>query len=136
MAKAECGNDFKHARCPLAGTWPNCEASHSRNAACPHSAVHETVVDAMQAHVDAKRRARMSRVDAMPSDVRHMVHEYGLHVVNALLDSGVTRAKNMRHIVESILDEFSPTRCASSYQGPRALTQKAREMTQAKPFVE
>lgn len=76
----------------------------------------------------------MERVDAMPDDVRALVHEYGLHVVQALLDSGVTKARNMRHVVEAVLNEFSLTRGATSHQGPSALTQKAREMTEANPL--
>lgn len=76
----------------------------------------------------------MDKVDALPPDVRELVHEYGLYVVMALIESGVTKARNMRHVVEAILNEFSPTRGANSNQGPSYLSRKAREMTEQKPF--
>lgn len=136
MAKSECGSRRRHAKCGYAGAWPNCEASASRNATCPASALHYVEGPPSQGTVDAKRRQRMDRVDALPADVRDLVHDYGLNVVQAMLDSGVTKPRNMRHIVETVLNEFSPTRGASSYQGPRHLTEKAREMTQAKPMGE
>jgi hypothetical protein len=47
------------------------------------------------------------------------VHEYGFNVVNALIDVKVTKPKHIRHVVELILNEFSPTRGSYSKQGLR-----------------
>lgn len=49
-----------------------------------------------------KREVRMSRVDAMPADVRAIVHEEGLTIVDAFLAVGVTKAKHMRHLISTI----------------------------------
>lgn len=70
-------------------------------------------------NVDRRRKARMESVDNMPEDIRACVHDYGLAVVTAIRNSGVTKAKNIRHIVETVLDEFSPTRGTASSQGTR-----------------
>lgn len=72
-----------------------------------------------QAWIDAKRAARMEGVDRMPQELRALVHEYGLNVVTALLQCGVSKPNRIRHIVETVLDEFSPTRGSCSAQGPR-----------------
>jgi N-methylhydantoinase B/oxoprolinase/acetone carboxylase alpha subunit len=72
-----------------------------------------------QSWIDGKRSARMGAVDDLPADVRALVHEYGLNVVKSIMDCGVTRAARIRHIVETVLDEFSPTRGSKSAQGPR-----------------
>lgn len=71
-----------------------------------------------QAFVDGKRRSRMESVDRLPSDIRPLVHAYGLNVVRAYMDCGVTKARHIRHLVETVLDEFSPTRGSFSQQGP------------------
>lgn len=69
--------------------------------------------------VQAKRAARMQSIDSMPADLRALVHEYGLNVVRTLMDLGVRKPSQIRHVVETILDEFSPTRGAYSKQGIR-----------------
>lgn len=74
-----------------------------------------------------KRQARMARIDNLTPELRELVHEYGWNTVNAFIDSGVTRARNIRHCVETVLDEFSPTRCSSSSQGGKEKI--ARQMT-------
>ena len=73
-----------------------------------------------QAAVDRRRKARMEMIDGMPPEVRALVHEYGLNVVYAFLQCGVTKPKQIRHLAETVLDEFSPTRGCSSSQGVRA----------------
>ena len=73
-----------------------------------------------QRRIDTKRQARMDRVDGMPDELRRLVHEYGLTVVTALLDVGVTKPKRIRHVVETVLNEFSPTRGCFSSQGVEA----------------
>jgi hypothetical protein len=69
--------------------------------------------------VDRKRRERMDKIDAMPEDIRELVHEYGSTVVNAFMQNGVTKANRIRHLVETVLDEFSPTRGSFATQGIR-----------------
>ena len=72
-----------------------------------------------QQFVDQKRQVRMTRIDQLPGDIRELVHEYGFHVVNTLMEAGVVKAKNISHVVETVLDEFSPTRGSFSQQGKR-----------------
>jgi hypothetical protein len=62
----------------------------------------------------------MERIDAMPKEMRELVHEYGLRVVDSCTALGVTKPRHIRHIVEAVLDEFSPTRGSHSAQGTRA----------------
>lgn len=67
-----------------------------------------------------RRVARMEAVDRMTPEVRELVHEYGLTVVRACTDLGIIKARHIRHLVETVLNEFSPTRGSASSQGPRA----------------
>jgi hypothetical protein len=69
--------------------------------------------------VDRRRSARMAQIDRLAPDVRQCVHDYGWNVVNAFLLLGITKARHMRHLVETVLNEFSPTRGSSSNQGIR-----------------
>lgn len=70
-----------------------------------------------QAKVQAKRIARMEAFDRMPPDIRECVRQYGFNVVNTCISLGVKKAPQIRHLVETILDEFSPTRGSFSRQG-------------------
>lgn len=72
-----------------------------------------------QSWVDGKRQARMARIDGLTPELRALVHEYGFNVVQQFMQSGVTSARAIRHLVESVLDEFSPTRGTFSSQGIR-----------------
>ncbi len=56
----------------------------------------------MNAVALSRVRQRMSRVDAMPADVRACVHEFGLTVVDAMLACGITQARHMRHLVATV----------------------------------
>lgn len=76
-------------------------------------------LDKFQEIVSRRMQHRMSQIDNLPSDVRACVHEYGWTVVRALLDVGVKKPKQIRHIVETVLNEFSPTRGSYSAQGRR-----------------
>lgn len=69
--------------------------------------------------VDEKRAARMGRIDSMPGPLRDLVHAYGLTVIDTLTNAGVTKPGQIRHVVETILNEFSPTRGSYSSQGVR-----------------
>lgn len=75
---------------------------------------------AFQEIVDRRRHSRMNEIDNLTPEQRECVHLYGWNTVKALLDLNVTKAKHIRHIVETILNEFSPTRGSSSAQGTRA----------------
>ncbi len=75
--------------------------------------------DEHQEFVGQKRAKRMARVDAFDPPIRQLIHEYGLPVVQTLHDVGVTKPKHIRHVVETILNEFSPTRGSYSKQGIR-----------------
>lgn len=66
-----------------------------------------------------RRTKRFERVNRMPHGLRECVYDYGLTVVDALLDAGVKKPKNIRHVVETVLNEFSPTRGTRSSQGIR-----------------
>ena len=70
--------------------------------------------------VQQRRISRMAEIDALPPDIRILTHEYGYNVVKAMLDIGVSKPRHIKHLVETILNEFSPTRGASSSQGARA----------------
>lgn len=70
-----------------------------------------------QARVDAKRAARMEMVDRLTPEQRALVHEYSLYVVKSFMDLGVTKPNHIKHLVECVLDEFSPTRASYSNQG-------------------
>src|SRR6187551_2330908 len=72
-----------------------------------------------QSWIDAKRAKRMDMIDSYPPEIRELIHAYGLNTVKAFLDQGVTKAKAIRHLVETVLDEFSPTRGSFSSQGQR-----------------
>ena len=69
--------------------------------------------------VQAKRRARMERVDQFDPETRALIHQYGFNVVNSFVQCGVTKPRHIKHLVERILDEFSPTRGTFSNQGVR-----------------
>lgn len=70
--------------------------------------------------ITRRRTARMRTIDALPPDIRACVHDYGWTTVSAFLDIGVTKARHIRHLVDTVLNEFSPTRGSSSAQGIRA----------------
>lgn len=70
--------------------------------------------------VRKSRVARMESVDAMTPELRQCVHDFGLNVVKTLMDVGVVKPKHIRHVVERVLDEFSPTRGTYSMQGIRS----------------
>lgn len=45
---------------------------------------------------------RMAAVDAMAPPLRSLVHEYGLTIVNAFLQCGVTKPRHIKHLVETV----------------------------------
>lgn len=62
----------------------------------------------------------MAAIDQMQPEIRELVYDYGLTVVRAIMDQGVIKPKKIRHIVETVLNEFSPTWGSYSSQGTRA----------------
>lgn len=69
--------------------------------------------------VQKRRVKRMEQFDALAPDMRELVNEYGANVVGAFIQTGVTKVRHIRHLVECVLDEFSPTRGAYSNQGTK-----------------
>lgn len=49
-----------------------------------------------------KRVKRMNRVDGFPPEIRALVHEEGLTVIDAFFDCGVTKARQIRHLIEVV----------------------------------
>ena len=76
--------------------------------------------------LDLRRKERMALVDAATPEMRRCIHDFGLPVVRALTSLGVQKPRHIRHIVETILDEFSPTRGAKSIQGIRSVEHASR----------
>lgn len=70
-----------------------------------------------EALVQERRIARMEYIDDLPAGIRALVHEYGYTVVDQFLALGVTNPRHIKHLVETVLDEFSPTRGSGSFQG-------------------
>jgi hypothetical protein len=77
--------------------------------------------------VQQRRVHRMERIDAMNQESRELVHEYGLRVVDTCQALGVSKPRHIRHLVEAVLDEFSPTRGSYSVQGVRTPTNAVEE---------
>jgi hypothetical protein len=50
----------------------------------------------------ARARERMRQIDSLSPDVRQLVHEHGWTVVNAFLKLGVTKAKHIRHLIQTV----------------------------------
>jgi hypothetical protein len=69
--------------------------------------------------VERRRSARMDEIDRLSPALRECVHDYGWHVVNTFLQMGIRKPSKLRHLVETVLDEFSPTRGTHSRQGSR-----------------
>jgi len=76
--------------------------------------------EALEDMLDRHRAARMTAIDRLSPDLRKLVHDYGYTVVRAFLDCGVHKPNQLKHLVETVLDEFSPTRGSRAAQGPRS----------------
>jgi hypothetical protein len=76
-------------------------------------------------HAQFCRERRMSFIDRMSPELRACVHDYSLSVVRAFMDIGVREPRHIRHLVETVLDEFSPTRGSSSRQAQHHFTEEA-----------
>jgi len=69
--------------------------------------------------LDIKRANRMAKIDGFDPAIRSLINEYGYAVVRAIYDVGVTKPTQIKHIVETVLNEFIPTRGTFSKQGTR-----------------
>jgi len=69
--------------------------------------------------VQARRQHRMAAIDEWPKEHRELVHEYGLTVVLPFIQCGVRKPNQIKHLIETVLNEFSPTRGAASCQGTK-----------------
>lgn len=69
--------------------------------------------------IQIKRLERFEQIDNLPPDLRALTNDYGWNIVNQFMGLGVKKAKHIRHLVETVLDEFSPTRGSFSKQGVR-----------------
>lgn len=45
---------------------------------------------------------RMAHIDAMPAELRALVHDYGQSIIDAFVQCGVTRPRHIRHLVETV----------------------------------
>lgn len=79
------------------------------------------------ARVQQKRQIRMKIYDDQHPEVRKLINEYGFSLVHAFALCGVTKHNHVRHLIEKVLDEMSPTRGGGSVQGPNSYV--ARKMT-------
>jgi hypothetical protein len=80
--------------------------------------------DERDQRVQVNRAARMEIVDEYDPATRALVHAYGLSIVRSFHENGVTKAKRIKHLVECVLDEFSPTRGSYSQQGVRVAIER------------
>lgn len=49
-----------------------------------------------------RAKKRMARVDAMPPDLRKVVYEYNLEVVQEFLNHGIRSAKSIKHLIDTV----------------------------------
>ena len=66
-----------------------------------------------------RRKERFDVIDNLPPEMRGLINDYGYTIVRAYVDLGVVKEKHIRHLVETVLNEFSPTRGSYSVQGIR-----------------
>lgn len=66
-----------------------------------------------------KRRNRFDNIDSMSPELRSLVNDYGFNVVKSFIDLGIEKPRHIKHLVENVLNEFSPTRGSYSHQGLR-----------------
>ena len=61
----------------------------------------------------------MAEIDAYDPAIRSLINSYGYNVVKTIYDLGVKNPRHISHIVETVLNDFSPTRGSYSVQGIR-----------------
>ena len=55
------------------------------------------------ASIVRRAQERMARVDAMPRELREIVYEFGLDVVQEFLNHHVTKPKSIKHLIATCL---------------------------------
>jgi hypothetical protein len=50
-----------------------------------------------------RAQKRMMRVDQMPPELRKVVYEYNLEVVQEFLNHGVKKASSIKHLIDTVL---------------------------------
>jgi len=50
-----------------------------------------------------RARKRMARVDSMSPDLRSVVHEHGLEIVQEFLNVGINKPKTIKHLIDTVL---------------------------------
>lgn len=58
--------------------------------------------DSHALHRRQKAVERMNRIDALPADIRELIHEEGYTVVDAFLSLGVKKASQIRHLILAV----------------------------------
>lgn len=58
--------------------------------------------------LEAKIRRRMEVIDSLTPDQRKVVHDFGWHLVKEFMQRGVTRPKDIRALVNTVLNELRP----------------------------
>lgn len=46
--------------------------------------------------------ARMDRMDALPKEIRELIHEYGYTVIDAFLNQKITKASAIKHLINAV----------------------------------
>lgn len=49
-----------------------------------------------------RAKKRMARVDSLPADIREVIYEYNLEVVQEFLNHGVRKAKSIKHLIDTV----------------------------------
>lgn len=79
--------------------------------------------------------ARMARIDAMPKEIRELVHEFGLTMVQAFLDQKITKPSSIRHLILQVqrgsLDTGTSSGSAGWMQAGRCMVVVPQEPTDA-----
>lgn len=57
-----------------------------------------------------RARERMARVDNFPPEIRKLVHEFGLEVVQEFWNHNVRRPNAIRHLVETVQGKYADGR--------------------------
>lgn len=62
------------------------------------------------ASIVKRARERMARVDKFPPDVREVIHEFGLEVVQEFWNHNVRKPNAIRHLVEVVQGKYADGR--------------------------
>lgn len=80
--------------------------------------------ESLEQHAQETRAARMAKIDDASPEMRAVFNDYGSGLVFQFINLGITNPRHIRHLVETTLDEFSPTRGSYSKQGIRTEVDK------------